>query len=71
MKKPQDFVRYKNLFKIAESEKNIYIVTAHHSNDYLESILINFIRGGGPNSLTTLPLWQKKITTFYLDPYYY
>lgn len=48
-------LRYRELQKIAKKEKAL-IVTGHHTIDYLESILINFIRGGGEASLRTLQL---------------
>jgi tRNA(Ile)-lysidine synthase len=48
-------LRYKELQKIAKKEKAL-IVTGHHTIDYLESILINFIRGAGESSLRTLQI---------------
>ncbi|TGK16103.1 tRNA lysidine(34) synthetase TilS [Leptospira kmetyi] len=50
--------RYKDLEKIADRHEG-YIVTGHHSNDYLETILLNLIRGGGWNSLRTLGWYEK------------
>lgn len=34
------------------------VVTAHHADDYLESLLIHLIRGGGMAALSTLPLYD-------------
>ncbi|MCE9599750.1 MAG: tRNA lysidine(34) synthetase TilS [Spirochaetia bacterium] len=33
------------------------VVTAHHADDYIESLLIHLIRGGGQAALSTLPLF--------------
>ncbi|MCC5813960.1 MAG: tRNA lysidine(34) synthetase TilS [Leptospira sp.] len=52
--------RYHSLTKIAK--KNLgYIVTGHHTKDYLESVFIHWIRGGGKKSLETLPVWNGSI----------
>jgi tRNA(Ile)-lysidine synthase len=53
-------IRYKYLQKIANKE-NAIIVTGHHTNDYLESVLINFIRGGGLSSLRTLEIFNSNL----------
>jgi tRNA(Ile)-lysidine synthase len=53
-------IRYKYLHKFANKEKAI-IVTGHHTNDYLESVLINFIRGGGLSSLQTLEILTSNL----------
>ncbi|EKP12724.1 tRNA(Ile)-lysidine synthetase [Leptospira borgpetersenii serovar Mini str. 201000851] len=50
--------RYKDLEKISNQYEG-YIVTGHHSTDYLETILLNLIRGGGWNSLRTLGWYEK------------
>lgn len=39
----------------------MYAVTGHHSVDYLETILINLIRGGGPESLKTLKIFENNV----------
>ncbi|EQA35519.1 tRNA(Ile)-lysidine synthetase [Leptospira inadai serovar Lyme str. 10] len=51
-------LRYKNLHRIA-NELQGYIVTGHHSEDYLETIFIQLIRGGGWNSLKTLNVFEN------------
>ncbi|EPG74187.1 tRNA(Ile)-lysidine synthetase [Leptospira fainei serovar Hurstbridge str. BUT 6] len=51
-------IRYKNLHRIA-SELQGYIATGHHSEDYLETVLIQLIRGGGWNSLRTLNVFEN------------
>ena len=53
-------VRYHEMLKISLKNSAI-IVTGHHTQDYLESILINFIRGGGESALTTIPLFDKNL----------
>ncbi|EMJ98256.1 tRNA(Ile)-lysidine synthetase [Leptospira alstonii serovar Pingchang str. 80-412] len=50
--------RYKDLEKISTRYEG-YIVTGHHSDDYLETVLLNLIRGGGWNSLRTLGWYEK------------
>jgi tRNA(Ile)-lysidine synthase len=53
-------IRYHHLTKIQNSH-NSYIVTGHHAKDYLESLLIHWIRGGGQKAIETLPIWNGKI----------
>jgi tRNA(Ile)-lysidine synthase len=53
-------IRYKLLNRLA-SKNNSIIVTAHHTEDYIESVLINLIRGGGGNAFNTLKLYENKI----------
>ncbi|WP_280525229.1 ATP-binding protein [Leptospira wolffii] len=36
-----------------------YIVTGHHTEDYLETVLLQLIRGGGWNSLRTLGVFEN------------
>ncbi|MDX1957617.1 MAG: tRNA lysidine(34) synthetase TilS [Leptospiraceae bacterium] len=52
--------RYKDLKKISKNHNSI-ILTGHHTEDYLESLFINLIRGGGENSLGTLGVFQNNI----------
>lgn len=53
-------IRYHHLTKLQISH-NAYIVTGHHSKDYLESLIIHWIRGGGSKAIETLPIWNGKI----------
>ena len=52
-------LRYRLLARLVHKFQPAYGLTAHHANDYMESLLIHLIRGGGPASLATLPLWQQ------------
>ncbi len=52
-------LRYRFLAKLVKKYSNSYGVTAHHADDYIESLLIHLIRGGGPKSLETLPYWSR------------
>ncbi len=38
-----------------------YIVTGHHSKDYMESVFINLIRGTGIQGLQTLKIFQNNV----------
>ncbi len=56
--------RYRYLQKIQTRRlhgKPSYIVTGHHTEDYMESVWIHFLRGGGKQALQTLPVWDGKI----------
>ncbi|MCR9141709.1 MAG: tRNA lysidine(34) synthetase TilS [bacterium] len=35
------------------------VITAHHADDYLESVLIHLIRGGGPGAMNTLSFFSR------------
>ncbi len=48
-------LRYRALARLADRFDSAYAVTAHHADDYLESVLIHLIRGGGPAALSTMP----------------
>ncbi|WP_029035919.1 tRNA lysidine(34) synthetase TilS [Salinimicrobium xinjiangense] len=48
-------LRYNWFNELCETLQFDYIFTAHHANDNLETVLINFIRGTGLDGLTGIP----------------
>ncbi|NJW51336.1 tRNA lysidine(34) synthetase TilS [Salinimicrobium oceani] len=48
-------LRYNWFTELCETLQFDYIFTAHHANDNLETVLINFIRGTGLEGLTGMP----------------
>lgn len=53
--------RYEFLQKIAEREKIKYILTAHHADDNLETIILNITRGASLRGLTGIPKLEKNL----------
>lgn len=53
--------RYQFFNQIAKTQKIKYILTAHHSDDNLETIIFNFARGSLIKGLTGIPQIQKNI----------
>ncbi len=53
--------RYSFLKKVLKEQKADYIVTAHHQDDQVETILFNFFRGTGPTGLLGMQYQQGKI----------
>ena len=49
-------LRYEYFYEIKNKFGYDLIATAHHLNDNLETILLNFVRGTGINGLTGIPL---------------
>ena len=54
-------LRYKWFKDLADKYKYDFVVTAHHANDNLETLLINLIRGAGINGLRGIPNKQNLI----------
>ncbi|AWA30456.1 tRNA lysidine(34) synthetase TilS [Flavobacterium magnum] len=54
-------LRYNWFREILEQDKFDYVVTAHHADDNLETFLINFSRGTGPEGLTGIPAINGQI----------
>ena len=44
--------RYKFLAKVAKKHKTSRIITAHHADDQVETVLLNNLRGAGPQGLS-------------------
>ncbi|MDH5654480.1 MAG: tRNA lysidine(34) synthetase TilS, partial [Spirochaetia bacterium] len=51
--------RYRYLKKICKTEGYDFAVTAHHADDYLESLLMHLIRGGGTSSFASLKRFDR------------
>ncbi|MFA4930563.1 MAG: tRNA lysidine(34) synthetase TilS [Patescibacteria group bacterium] len=60
-------LRYNFLEKIRAQTNCAYILTAHHLDDQIETIIFNFIRGTGPTGLTGMHFQQRKILRPILD----
>ncbi|WP_044398278.1 tRNA lysidine(34) synthetase TilS [Lacinutrix sp. Hel_I_90] len=54
-------LRYEWFYDLAEQLKFDYILTAHHADDNLETLLINLTRGTGIDGLTGIPEINGKI----------
>jgi tRNA(Ile)-lysidine synthase len=52
-------LRYNWFIELAKKNKYNFILTAHHANDNIETVLINLIRGTGINGLKGIPLKQN------------
>lgn len=53
--------RYESLFRVAADTKSLAVITAHHANDQVETILMNFIRGAGLKGLAGMPNCQNTV----------
>jgi tRNA(Ile)-lysidine synthase len=54
-------LRYIWFHQLLEENQMDYILTAHHLDDSLETFLINFTRGTGPEGLTGIPQQNDKV----------
>lgn len=54
-------LRYEWFYNLAETLSFDYILTAHHADDNLETVLINLTRGTGISGLTGIPEIHDKI----------
>ncbi|TVR88982.1 MAG: tRNA lysidine(34) synthetase TilS [Saprospirales bacterium] len=54
-------IRYDWLEKIADRHSLSHILTAHHADDSIETVLLNFFRGSGPEGLKGIPHSRGKI----------
>jgi len=54
-------LRYKWFNDLVKKNKYNYILTAHHANDNIETLLINLVRGTGINGLLGIPAKQNNI----------
>ena len=53
--------RYKFFNKLAKKHQAKYILTAHHADDNLETILMNFTRGGGLSALSGMEIQSENL----------
>lgn len=54
-------LRYAWFMELAKKNKYDFVLTAHHANDNIETLLINLIRGTGINGLKGIPQKQNLI----------
>ncbi len=60
-------LRYSFFYELVEAEKIDFIVTAHHQDDNIETVLFHFFRGSGLLGLTGIPSENNKILRPFLD----
>ncbi|WP_235954374.1 tRNA lysidine(34) synthetase TilS [Limnovirga soli] len=54
-------IRYSWFAELVEENRDTYLVTAHHANDNIETLLMHFFRGTGINGLHGIPPQQNRI----------
>jgi tRNA(Ile)-lysidine synthase len=54
-------LRYNWFYELLESENYDYILTAHHSDDNIETFLIHLVRGSGLDGFTGIPAQNESV----------
>lgn len=54
-------IRYQFFYEILLREEAQFIATAHNFNDRIETFFLNLLRGGGSDTLLSIPLFHKKV----------
>lgn len=52
-------LRYRALRRLARQNDGAFGCSGHHADDYVESLLLHLIRGGGPGALSTMDHWAE------------
>ena len=61
-------LRYRGVGRVMQGLPGAVAVTAHHADDYLESVLLHLLRGGGRSAFETLPLSARVLGVPILRP---
>jgi tRNA(Ile)-lysidine synthase len=54
-------LRYSWFYELLKTENYDYILTAHHTDDNLETFIVNLVRGTGIDGLTGIPTQNEKV----------
>jgi tRNA(Ile)-lysidine synthase len=54
-------LRYNWFYELLETDNFDYVLTAHHADDNLETVLINLVRGTGLDGLTGIPAQNENV----------